>query len=984
MMIKTFFRNTLRIYTTDLRKICRNWVSLVVLGGLVLLPSLYAWINIYASWDPYGNTKGIKVGIVNQDKGSQIKEIAINIGEEVTKSLKENKSLGWIFFETEEEGIEEVNLGQIYATIIIPEDFSEKMASLLNEKVEKPELEYYVNEKINAIAPKITDKGASTIQQEITISFIETVANQVLEMMQKAGIELNKEYPNIEKLEHILYDLNDNFPEISKGINYLGGKVKDGKVIIDRQDQNIVALQETIHKVSTFNEELTNLLEELGIQSEQMIPQVKENLVLIQTIFKDISSSTLSLGNEIELDKPMLIKEIDETINKIESIKRRVDEVATKAVEVDYNLAEAITVQKSEIINTLEEYINILEELKNNIDKPEQLMKLLQKAEQLNVRLAEQLKQLRIVVEKMQKEIDENLAKVQKILEKIENIALPKSPEIDTEGTVQSEETSEHIDTQEEEEGQIFIEQVDEVKRLVDEVKEKLDMNTEMYQEVSMSLAEISQILSQIKEDGTETQIQSLDKLKNQARALSTIIQDIRIRIENKIDGITEKLNIIEEMLRDVANVAKGLQNLIGDLTDMSQERINHVIEKIEEVEERLIDMADQITGISEKEAVKIDAKAKVVQEDLAALKEKLINLQVNLADKEVIEETLRDVTQLTYNIGASLENIIDKLDQNLINKLKQQMGEASIFIGDINGILSSIQEELDDVRVFEQKLASKSVLLASDIAEIQDKLPNIQEKIGKVVNKIKELNEKVDIKKIIKQITMDNSDKSNFLASPVILNTHVLYPMANYGAAMTPFYTTLCLWVGALLLTALLTTKAKNTAFEYTPVQEYFGKYLLFATLAAMQGFIAATGDILVLGVEAKQPILLVVLAVCYSIIFTGIVYTLVSLFGNVGKAIGVVLLVLQLAGAGGTFPVQVMPEFFQKINCFLPFTYAIGGMREAIAGVAYEALVTDIVMLIGFFLVFIIIGVLLKKKANTLLHKFAKKLGEAGVIEH
>ena len=241
-----------------------------------------------------------------------------------------------------------------------------------------------------------------------------------------------------------------------------------------------------------------------------------------------------------------------------------------------------------------------------------------------------------------------------------------------------------------------------------------------------------------------------------------------------------------------------------------------------------------------------------------------------------------------------------------------------------------------------------------------------------------------MDIKELINELTMDNSEKSNFLAAPVILNTHKLYPMANYGASMTPFYTTLCLWVGALLLCALLTTKAKNADFEYTPVEEYLGKYLLFATLAALQGFIASVGDIVVLGVEVKQPVLFIGLAVCYSIIFTAIVYTLVSLFGNVGKAIGVVLLVLQLAGSGGTFPIQVTPDFFQKIHELLPFTYGISAMREAIAGVYYETLAKDLVVLGLFFIFFIFIGVLLKKKANAFLHQFSKKLGESGVIEH
>lgn len=105
MLIK-LLKNSLKIYKVDLSKICRNWVSLVVLGGLILLPSLYAWVNIYASWDPYGNTKGIKISVVNEDKGSSIKGSEVNIGTEVVSSLKENESLGWTFLRIEKRHLQ--------------------------------------------------------------------------------------------------------------------------------------------------------------------------------------------------------------------------------------------------------------------------------------------------------------------------------------------------------------------------------------------------------------------------------------------------------------------------------------------------------------------------------------------------------------------------------------------------------------------------------------------------------------------------------------------------------------------------------------------------------------------------------------------------------------------------------------------------------------------------------------------------------------
>ena len=142
--------------------------------------------------------------------------------------------------------------------------------------------------------------------------------------------------------------------------------------------------------------------------------------------------------------------------------------------------------------------------------------------------------------------------------------------------------------------------------------------------------------------------------------------------------------------------------------------------------------------------------------------------------------------------------------------------------------------------------------------------------------------------------------------------------------------------------------------------------------------------GDVFVLKVEILHPVLFVLLGMLYSLVFTSIVYTLISLFDNVGKAIGVVFLVFQIAAAGGTFPIQVTPEFFQKINKFLPFTYAINGMREAVAGVVVENLMLDIAVLLVYGAVFIALGLVLKRYANKALKKFIKQLSESGVIGH
>lgn len=163
------------IFKRDLKAVFRNPVAAVIAVGIMILPSLYAWFNIAANWDPYGNTGELKVAVVNEDEGLDIESMDlpdtaknlleskdINIGNMVEDNLKMNDQIGWQFV-SKDESLDGVSDGTYYAAVVIPSDFSSDIASILSENVNHPEIEYYVNEKKNAIATKITDKGVGTI-----------------------------------------------------------------------------------------------------------------------------------------------------------------------------------------------------------------------------------------------------------------------------------------------------------------------------------------------------------------------------------------------------------------------------------------------------------------------------------------------------------------------------------------------------------------------------------------------------------------------------------------------------------------------------------------------------------------------------------------------------------------------------------------------------------------------------------------------------
>jgi len=220
-------RNVWSIYRRDVGRIARVSKAWIIIVGVIVTPSLYAWFNIVAFWDPYSNTQHVSVAIVNQDEGATSDLTGdIDVGAELVDQLADNDQLGWEFVD-EDEAMDAVRSGRSYAAIIIPPDFSRDFVSITTGDFRRPELTYYVNEKANAIAPKITDVGASTLDTQINSTFVSVVAEAVAEQLKGAGEDA------------------------------------EGR-LTDARDRTVTALDEAADTVSTARERITELNNGIG------------------------------------------------------------------------------------------------------------------------------------------------------------------------------------------------------------------------------------------------------------------------------------------------------------------------------------------------------------------------------------------------------------------------------------------------------------------------------------------------------------------------------------------------------------------------------------------------------------------------------------------------------------------------------------------------------------------------------------------------
>ena len=249
-----------QVFLYDISHIKKNVIAMIVVLGLCVVPSLYAWFNIAASWDPYSNTNGLKVAVANTDEGyeGEILPLQINIGDTVISSLRENDQLDWTFT-GKKDAVEGVKSGKYYSAIVIPKSFSQDMMSLFSEEITHSDIIYYINEKENAIAPKVTDKGASAVQQQIDEIFVKTAAQVGLDLLDTIS-----EVTSSDGALAAAQNLTENIRKIGSDLDSTAGTVKAFSNMTVSMQQMLDATADILNKAGQNTETNLSLLNETG------------------------------------------------------------------------------------------------------------------------------------------------------------------------------------------------------------------------------------------------------------------------------------------------------------------------------------------------------------------------------------------------------------------------------------------------------------------------------------------------------------------------------------------------------------------------------------------------------------------------------------------------------------------------------------------------------------------------------------------------
>ncbi|PEO09134.1 phage infection protein [Bacillus wiedmannii] len=965
-----------RIYKTDLRNVAKHWAAIVIVLGLMILPSLYAWFNIKASWDPYGNTKEVPIAVSNQDAGSNLRGKDINIGDEIVDSLKKNKNLGWKFVD-QKQAIYGVERGDYYASITIPKDFSEKIATVLDENPQKPELDYYVNEKVNAIAPKITAKGASGITEEISKNFVKTANGEIFKIFNDLGIDLETNLPSIEKVKDLVFKLEAQFPEM----NTLMDKALDDAT--RAEDVVKVAQKElpVVESVINDGQDTLKSLDAFFARNDETLNRapgtIKNNLIAMQTGLNSAAAITDFLKNpsfdfNMALPDPskfpvlpnITIPQIPELPQVNGQLYKDIAKNIDQTVNNVFGSIRVGTTYAQGVINGLQN---------GNFDPEKAKQDLNKVSENLQGRV-DSVSYVIDIFTKFKESAPTDSGKdfFQKRIDKLTNL---KSAIENANGGVKD--IANIIGT-----GQ-------EVKQDVrDATNQKLNAINNL---VNQAEADYNATFVADFEKAVSTAEQLKDKAGNAQQNLNQEIKKVNEILDNGREGYDQAVNNysrlkteLEKAREDLSN--KGVNGLdstkvaLNDLNGQFKAGLNLVNDMIPVMENTNKVLADVN---SDKNTNNMISKLNKVKDGLQKgidLTDKGIDA-INKGQKPAAD-VIESINEVSKNVSGQIGDILAKYDSEIVPNFNEAIARTKEMSKNTSQILKEADKKLPDVKKLLEDSSKGLVDGKKKLTDIKADMPETEKKIKDLANKIRDFESEEDIKDIIRLLKNDVEKQSDYFANPVNLKENKLFAMPNYGSAMSPFYTVLALWVGALLMVSLLTVEVHEEGANYKSHEIYFGRLLTFLTIGLSQAFIVSMGDIFLLGTYVVDKFWFVLFSLFIGGVFVCIVYSLVSIFGNVGKSMAIILLVLQVAGSGGTFPIQMTPAFFQAIYPFLPFTYAISAIRETVGGMLWDIVTRDLLVLSAFVVVMIVAALLLKTPINKSSEKFVENAKGSKII--
>ena len=418
---------------------------------------------------------------------------------------------------------------------------------------------------------------------------------------------------------------------------------------------------------------------------------------------------------------------------------------------------------------------------------------------------------------------------------------------------------------------------------------------------------------------------------------------------------IDQMANVCEQTLKDTKQLNKDITAISQSIADQNNNQ----------------DVVDTLQQLSDA----VDALQKILEKANIDGQYDSVSQQIKDAEASMISDIDKAIANITSTRNTINNQLVPQLN-TCVDNLEDVIGNASTIMNNMSGVLNSMGSVFGSLQ---------TTLSTSDksLEKTKEALSKISDKLTKAIDKARSVQEDERVEALVDTLTGDPDMYGEFFSEPVEIESVAVYPIENYGSAVAPFYTVLSVWVGVIIMAAIIKVKVTKSKYpDATPTQLFFGRSLFFIAMGQVQTLITVLGDLFILKIQCVHPFLFWVVGALTSLTFTLLIYALVYSFGDVGKAIAVVVLVLQIAGSSGTYPIELLPEFFQKVYIFFPFPYAINAMRECICGLYEADIVIYLLKLLTFLVVGLVVGLWIRIPFEGLNHYMEERMEDTEMM--
>lgn len=512
----------------------------------------------------------------------------------------------------------------------------------------------------------------------------------------------------------------------------------------------------------------------------------------------------------------------------------------------------------------------------------------------------------------------------------------------------------------------------------------------------------------------------AIDRVRALLDGIDSTIEDSR----SPLDNTRQTLDDLEERIPVIADALDRSTALLGDVRQSARELDASISQAISEGGTLLGDASTQANiaiGAFSGNVAKLQGGVDAALADMGALVDgnegiidelrgqvaqhpELADVIAELeAQNEQHRQTIESLKILSGDIAAiadaaaSASDAVDgsvqdglaaageaqrRISAEVLPKLSEGLDSFSQVSGGLAGTVSSLKPTIQQARALLDQLSGTLDQTKEVVSSTSSSLAGMRDELSRTVTDLSALNDSASLDELSALLGIDPEDAASFMSSPVTLENVAIYPVSPYGSGVAPFYTNLALWVGGFILIAIFKLEVDREGVRsFSPTQAYLGRWLLFVLLGLVQAAIVCAGD-LAIGVQCLDPVAYLAAGMFTSFVYVSVIFALASTFKHIGKAVAVVLLIMQIPGSSGMYPVEMMPAFFQAVHPFLPFTYGIGALREAVGGMYGLTYAFNLAHLALFLPVALIIGLVARPYLLNLNLLFDRKLAETDIM--